>query len=189
MQMTREDILLSYRQAKTPAKQIRVLADLNSCTREEIIEILREGGATLPGNVSKKKPTPAQYGPGTGGHAYGSGDGSGDGTGTIILYNDTGTSAADAAKNDVGKPHPSYVPPEIINAVMRVREYGNAKYHDPQNWRTVAPERYHEALLRHILAAWEDPYSTDPESGLMHLEHAACNIAFLLSLKGDKPHA
>ena len=29
------------------------------------------------------------------------------------------------AKADNGKPHPSYVPVEIIEAVMRVREYGN----------------------------------------------------------------
>lgn len=86
------------------------------------------------------------------------------------------------AKADTGKPHPSYVPVEIIEAVMRVREYGNQKYHDPDNWKTVEPERYHEALLRHILRAWSDPYSIDPESGLLHLEHAACNIAFLLAL-------
>lgn len=89
------------------------------------------------------------------------------------------------AKADTGKPHPSYVPVEIIEAVMRVREYGNQKYHDPDNWKTVEPERYHEALLRHILRAWNDPYSIDPESGLLHLEHIATNIAFLLALKPE----
>ena len=90
------------------------------------------------------------------------------------------------AKADSGKPHPSYVPVEIIEAVMRVREYGNQKYHDPDNWKTVEPERYHEALLRHILRAWTDPYAVDPESGLMHIEHAATNIAFLLALKENQ---
>lgn len=90
-----------------------------------------------------------------------------------------------ATKADAGKPHPSFVPPEIIESVMRVREYGNQKYHDPDNWRTVEPERYHDALLRHILRAWNDPYAVDPESGLLHLEHAACNIAFLLALKPE----
>ena len=90
------------------------------------------------------------------------------------------TNLADA-KDDEGKPHPSYVPPAIIRSVMRVREYGTAKYgNDPDNWRNVELERYHEALLRHILAAWEYPYAVDPDSGLLHLEHAACNIAFLL---------
>lgn len=97
------------------------------------------------------------------------------------------------AKADAGKPHPSYVPVEIIEAVMRVREYGNKKYHDPDNWKTVEPERYHDALLRHVLRAWNDPYAVDPESGLMHLEHIACNVAFLLALKNrpeldDLPH-
>ena len=92
------------------------------------------------------------------------------------------TPAENTAKADNGKPHPSYVPVEIIEAIMRVREYGTAKYHDPDNWKTVERERYHEALLRHILRAWTDPYAVDPESGLMHIEHAACNIAFLLAM-------
>ena len=89
------------------------------------------------------------------------------------------------AKADSGKPHPSYVPKEIIEAVMRVREYGTAKYHDPDNWKIVEPERYHDAMLRHVLACWNDPYAVDPESGLMHLEHIACNVAFLLAQKAE----
>ena len=89
------------------------------------------------------------------------------------------------AKADTGKPHPSYVPVAIIEAVMRVREYGTKKYHDPDNWRTVEPERYHDAMLRHVLRAWANPFAVDPESGLMHIEHVACNIAFLLALKPE----
>ena len=87
------------------------------------------------------------------------------------------------AKADAGKPHPSYVPVSLINAVMAVREYGNQKYHDPDNWKLVEPERYHQAMLRHILAAWNDPYKIDPESGLPHIAHVATNIAFLLEMK------
>lgn len=90
------------------------------------------------------------------------------------------------AKDDGAKPHPSYVPVEIIEAVMRVREYGNQKYRNPNNWKTVEPERYHDAMLRHVLACWNDPYSIDPESGLMHLEHICCNAAFMLALRKDK---
>lgn len=89
------------------------------------------------------------------------------------------------AKADGGKPHPSYVPVEIIEAVMRVREYGTQKYHDPDNWKIVEPERYHDAMLRHVLACWNDPYAVDTESGLMHLEHIACNVAFLLAQKAE----
>lgn len=92
-----------------------------------------------------------------------------------------GNPEEDAAKADSGKPHPSYVPVEIIQAVMRVREYGTAKYGDPENWRAVEPERYHDAMLRHVLACWNDPFAVDPESDLLHLEHIACNIAFLLA--------
>ena len=90
-----------------------------------------------------------------------------------------------AAKYDSEKPHPSYVPVEIIEGVMRVREYGHAKYGDQaDHWDQVEAKRYHQAMLRHVLACWNDPYSLDPESGLLHLEHIATNIAFLLALKG-----
>lgn len=91
----------------------------------------------------------------------------------------------DKAKDDGGKIRPSLVPPEIIYAVTRVREYGTKKYHDPENWRNVEPERYFNAMLRHVLAAWDDPYSVDSESGLMHLEHIACNVAFLLQFRAE----
>ena len=37
------------------------------------------------------------------------------------------------AKTDQGKPHPSWVPVTLIESAMAVREYGNQKYHDPDN--------------------------------------------------------
>ena len=97
-----------------------------------------------------------------------------------------GLQAPGVAKADQGKPHPSWVPVALIEGVMAVREYGNQKYHDPDNWRQVEPERYHQAMLRHILAAWNDPYKVDPESGLLHIQHVACNIAFLLEMKKEE---
>ena len=87
---------------------------------------------------------------------------------------------------NMDKPHPSWVPVALIEGVMAVREYGNQKYHDPDNWKQVQPERYHQAMLRHILAAWNDPYKIDPESGLPHIAHVATNIAFLLEMKEEK---
>ena len=90
------------------------------------------------------------------------------------------------AKADQGKPHPSYVPVALIEGVMAVREIGTKKYGDPDNWKQVEPERYHQAMLRHILAAWNDPYKIDPESGLPHIAHVATNIAFLLEMKEEK---
>ena len=90
------------------------------------------------------------------------------------------------AKHDGGKPRPSLVPPALIWSVARVREYGDAKYHAPDNWKTVEPARYWDALLRHALAAWNDPYAVDEESGLTHLAHIACNAAFLLEMEDNR---
>lgn len=86
------------------------------------------------------------------------------------------------AKRDAGKPRPTLVPTELIRAVTRVREYGCRKYNDPDNWRKVEPDRYKDAAYRHWLAYLDDPQGVDDESGLPHLEHVACNVAFLLEL-------
>lgn len=97
-----------------------------------------------------------------------------------------GLQAPGTAKADRGKPHPSWVPVALIEGVMAIREMGTKKYGDPDNWKQVEPERYHQAMLRHILAAWNDPYKRDPESGLFHIQHVACNIAFLLEMKKEE---
>lgn len=91
------------------------------------------------------------------------------------------------AKADNGKPRLSLVPPEIIRNIAVIREYGNNKYPEggPDNWKTVEPERYRDALYRHWLAYLEDPASVDEESGLPHLWHMACNAAFLCELEKE----
>lgn len=86
------------------------------------------------------------------------------------------------AKADAGKPHPSYCPVALIKGVVAVREHGTAKYGDPENWRRVEPERFWEATLRHVLKAWNNPYSIDEESGLPNLWHIATNVAFLIEM-------
>lgn len=87
---------------------------------------------------------------------------------------------AQAAKHDEGKPRLSLVPPSLIEAVGRVRTYGTQKYGDPENWRQVEAWRYKDALMRHLCEYLRDPDSVDAESGIPHLEHLACNVAFLL---------
>lgn len=87
------------------------------------------------------------------------------------------------AKADAGKPRLSLTPPAIIFAIAQVREYGCKKYGDPENWRQVEPERYKEAAFRHFLEYISDSGSKDEESGLPHLYHIACNIAFLIALE------
>lgn len=90
------------------------------------------------------------------------------------------------AKADTGKPRLSLVPRKIIWAIARIREYGNKKYGDPNNWKKVEPERYRDAAYRHFMRYLDDPTGVDEESGLPHLWHLACNVAFLCELEEFK---
>ena len=90
------------------------------------------------------------------------------------------------AKADAGKPRLTLVPTEIIRNIATIREYGNRKYGSAENWRTVEVERYRDAAYRHLLAYIDDPASVDEESGLPHLWHLACNVAFLCELERGK---
>ena len=89
------------------------------------------------------------------------------------------------AKADAGKPRLSLVPSEIIRNIATIREYGNRKYGNADNWRNVEPQRYRDAAYRHLLAYIDDPASVDEESGLPHLWHLACNVAFLCELEKE----
>ena len=83
------------------------------------------------------------------------------------------------AKYDEGKPRPSLVPVEAIEAIMHVREFGKAKYADAEDWRKVPREKWLDALLRHVLHIWDNPLAIDDESGLPALWHVITNAAFL----------
>lgn len=85
-------------------------------------------------------------------------------------------------KDDKDKPRLDLVPPGIIEAVGIVRDYGTRKYKDPDNWRLVEPYRYKAALMRHLCGFLRDPKGRDEESGLPHLWHMACNLAFLVEM-------
>lgn len=87
------------------------------------------------------------------------------------------------AKADAGKPQLTLVPRAILPAIARVREYGTKKYGDPENWKQVDKQRYRDAMFRHLLAYLDDPEGADDESGLPHLWHLACNVAFLCELE------
>lgn len=92
------------------------------------------------------------------------------------------------AKRDAGKPRPTLVPVKAIRAITAVREKGCEKYGDPENWRKVEPQRYRDALYRHLLAYLEEPFGLDEESHLPHLWHLLTNAAFLADLEWpDEP--
>lgn len=90
------------------------------------------------------------------------------------------------AKADEGKAELTLVPRKIIWDIAQIRMYGNKKYHDPENWRQVSDERYRNAAFRHFLAYLDDPNGCDVESGMPHLWHLACNIAFLCERFSDE---
>lgn len=55
--MTDEEIVRNYREAKNKREQVKILADLNCMSREEIIQILKDGGIKqqeLPRNRGEK---------------------------------------------------------------------------------------------------------------------------------------
>ena len=90
-----------------------------------------------------------------------------------------------AVKADSGKPQLTLVPRQILFDIARVREYGTKKYGDPDNWKKVEIQRYRDAAFRHFMAYLDDPQGLDEESGLPHLSHLACNIAFLCELEQE----
>ncbi len=92
------------------------------------------------------------------------------------------TEAPREAKADAGKLELDLTPWQIVRDIAQVRMYGNAKYGDPDNWKTVELRRYINALLRHLLAFLEDHNSKDEESGIEHYKHMACNMAFICDM-------
>ena len=91
------------------------------------------------------------------------------------------------AKADAGKLPMNLVPTQISRDIAQVRQYGNEKYGDPDNWRKVEKVRYVAALERHLLAYKDylngDDDGVDKESGIDHYKHMACNMAFICEME------
>lgn len=85
-------------------------------------------------------------------------------------------------KADAGKPRLTLVPRQIIYDITDALEYGIGKYGENETWREVEVDRYRDAAMRHFFAYLDNPKGYDKESGLRHLTHLACNIAFLCEL-------
>lgn len=103
------------------------------------------------------------------------------------IVSNLGTVVKDqSAKADAGKPRLSLVPPQVIFDIAQVREYGNKKYGDPNNWKLVEMQRYVDAVLRHFYKFVQDPDGRDEESGIEHYKHVACNMAFICEMMARK---
>lgn len=90
-------------------------------------------------------------------------------------------SETEAVRHNQDKLRVDLIPTELIEEVAKVFTFGAKKY-SPNNWKGFTKEQQDEilgSLLRHILE-YQKGNKLDSESGLHHLAHAACNIAFIL---------
>ena len=92
-------------------------------------------------------------------------------------------------KYDGGKPRMDLLLsgcPNALEQVSQILTFGAKKY-AAHSWQTVpqGEDRYLAALLRH-LTAHSKGEKNDPESGMSHLAHAACNALFILELEARK---
>ena len=82
------------------------------------------------------------------------------------------------ARYNDGKPAMELIPLVTLEDEARVWDYGRQKY-TSWNWaKGMAWSVPLGCALRH-LAAWQRGEDLDPESGLPHLAHVACNIRML----------
>lgn len=85
-------------------------------------------------------------------------------------------------KFDGDKPQPTLLMrgcAKAIAGVIAVLGFGAKKY-AADSWKQIedGETRYRDALYRH-LSAIEQGEAHDPESGLPHIDHIACNALFL----------
>ena len=79
------------------------------------------------------------------------------------------------------------ISPIFIEELGKVLTYGANKY-APNNWRFTGMDwsRCIGSLKRH-LNEFEKGIDIDPESGLSHLAHIACNVMFLVEYNKTHP--
>ena len=160
MNMGENEILRDYHEAKDKFRQVRILAEQNLIKPKEMAQWLKDHGETVDRRYFSVGKTPAKV--------------------TAI---EPQADISQSAKADAGKPRLTLVPMQIVFDVAEVREYGNRKYGDKDNWKKVEAERYREAAFRHFLKYIDDPAGVDEESGIKHRKHLECNLAFLAELE------
>lgn len=85
-------------------------------------------------------------------------------------------------KDDVGKDRWDLLPVDSIKEFVKVLTFGAEKYND-RNWESgIRYGRCYSAALRHLTAWWSGE-ELDKETGLNHLAHALCCVAFLLAYR------
>lgn len=82
-------------------------------------------------------------------------------------------------KFDLGKLRYDLIPPEPLEELVKVYNFGAAKYGDT-NWKKgMSWSRYFSALMRHAWAFWRGE-TYDKETGIHHLAHCAWSCFSLI---------
>jgi len=85
---------------------------------------------------------------------------------------------AEGRKDDSGKQRYDLLSPEALDGLVSVLTFGATKYAD-RNWEAgILYGRVFAAAMRHLWAWWMC-VDRDSETGISHLDHAACCIHFL----------
>lgn len=90
-----------------------------------------------------------------------------------------------AKTNDEGKLPLAWLPWAAIEAIAEVQLFGHQKYKNFNNYRLgMEVSRNASCALRHIMEYLKGN-TIDPESGLHHLGHALCRLAFILQNEAE----
>lgn len=103
--------------------------------------------------------------------------------------------STEGMKFDKDKDRYDLIQPLWVEEYVKVLTHGAQKY-AAHNWRQVGDQknRYYAALMRHIAAWWkavlfrDEEGKYDKDSGLHHLAHAACDLAFLAEPELEKKY-
>ena len=84
-------------------------------------------------------------------------------------------------KFDNNKDDLSLISLDSLRPISRAYGYGVTKY-GRGNWRKndIEWHRTLSSVLRHLAACQDDPVKIDPESGIMHIAHAASQLLIKL---------
>ena len=96
------------------------------------------------------------------------------------------TAAASGVKHDAEKLRVDLLPVDVLKGVAEILTHGAKKYGD-RNWEQgIKYSRLYGATLRHLYTFWQGD-DVDPESHLLHLDHALCELMFLRAMSKRRP--
>lgn len=177
--MTNEEICRSFRNAATPRKQIGILAELNQCDKSRIVDILREGGETLPYPYTRADAGDAA--------AAGAGETDCHWAAPLAMTGATGSDDYREAEHD---PLPAADPEkqaEIIRAETDIREALPGRVTVPAE--ELERDRVARAAVKAIdkLLCDADAYWTDDRTGNDFMEQVRGGLALARALtEGDE---